>query len=142
MTSKYSSVFISFPLVFKEVLFLNTEIIEESEITKDDCVLEIGPGLGAITDYLVTTGKPLICVELDKRLYADLKHKFKNYKNLNLINNDFLEVDLASVTKDYKNIIVVANIPYSITTPIILKCLSFEKIRCLFIMVQKEVADK
>ena len=107
-----------------------------------DCILEIGPGLGAITEYLVSTNKPVICIELDKRLYADLKHKFKNYKNLNLINNDFLQVDLEQLTKQYKKLIVIANIPYSITTPIVLKCLSFNKIRTLYIMVQKEVADK
>lgn len=107
-----------------------------------DCILEIGPGLGAITQYLVTTKKPVICIELDKRLYADLKGKFKNYSNLNLINDDFLEVDLDQLTKQYKKVIVIANIPYSITTPIILKCLGFNKIKTLYIMVQKEVANK
>lgn len=107
-----------------------------------DCILEIGPGLGAITEYLVNTNKPVIGVELDKRLYADLKSKFKKQTNLTLVNNDFLEIDLSELTKKYKSVIVIANIPYSITTPIILKCLSFGKIKTLYIMVQKEVADK
>ena len=135
-SKKMGQNFLSNPLVIDEIC------ANIPDLSNYDCILEIGPGLGAITEYLVSNNKPLICVELDKRLYADLKHKFKNCKNLDLINNDFLEVDLASITKDYKNIIVVANIPYSITTPIILKCLSFDKIRCLYIMVQKEVADK
>ncbi|MCQ3907431.1 MAG: 16S rRNA (adenine(1518)-N(6)/adenine(1519)-N(6))-dimethyltransferase RsmA [Mycoplasmoidaceae bacterium] len=106
-----------------------------------DCILEIGPGLGAITNYLVTTHKPVICVELDKRLCASLSHTFKN-TNIKLINDDFLELDLDKVASQYKRIIVIANIPYSITTPIILKCLANKKIKTLYIMVQKEVADK
>ncbi|XQP55835.1 MAG: 16S rRNA (adenine(1518)-N(6)/adenine(1519)-N(6))-dimethyltransferase RsmA [Mycoplasmoidaceae bacterium] len=128
--------------------FLSNQIIIDEicehipDLSNYDCILEIGPGLGAITQYLVQTNKPLICIELDKRLYADLKIKFKQYNNLQLINNDFLEVDLDSITKQYKHIIVIANIPYSITTPIVLKCLSFNKIKTLYIMVQKEVADK
>lgn len=112
------------------------------DLSNYDCILEIGPGLGAITSYLVKTDKPVICVELDKRLYAEIKTKFNSYKNLTLVNNDFLEVDLNELTKGYKNIIVIANIPYSITTPIVLKCLNFMPIKTLYIMVQKEVADK
>ena len=112
------------------------------DLTDYDCILEVGPGLGAITNYLVKTDKPVICVELDKRLYADLKIKFKNYKNLQLINNDFLEVDLDQLCKQYNKVILIANIPYSITTPIVIKALSFNKIKQLYIMVQKEVADK
>lgn len=107
-----------------------------------DCILEVGPGLGAITNFLVKTGKPVVCVELDKRLYADLKTKFNNVKNLTLINNDFLEVNLDNLCKKYDSVILIANIPYSITTPIVVKALSFNKIKQLYIMVQKEVADK
>ena len=135
-SKKMGQNFLSNPIVIDEIC----ERIPD--LSQYDCILEIGPGLGAITEYLVTVNKPLICVELDKRLYADLKHKFKDCKNLQLINNDFLELDLETITKSYKNIIVIANIPYSITTPIILKCLSFYKIKTLYIMVQKEVADK
>lgn len=112
------------------------------DLNNYDCIIEIGPGLGAITEYLVTVNKPLICIELDKRLYAGLKQKFKKANNLTLVNDDFLEIDLDSITKQYKNIIVIANIPYSITTPIVLKCLAFNKIQTMYIMVQKEVARK
>lgn len=128
--------------------FLSNQIIIDEicehipNLDQYDCILEIGPGLGAITSYLIQTNKPLICIELDKRLYAELKTKFKKANNLQLINNDFLEIDLSSITQQYKNIIVIANIPYSITTPIILKCLGFNKIKTLYIMVQKEVATK
>lgn len=135
-SKKMGQNFLSNPIVIDEIC----EHIPD--LTNYDCILEIGPGLGAITEYLVTLGKPLICIELDKRLYADLKYKFKKQANLKLINDDFLDVDLNSLTNDYKNIIVIANIPYSITTPIVLKCLSFNKIKTLYIMVQKEVADK
>lgn len=112
------------------------------DLSSYDCVIEIGPGLGAITNNLSLKAKHLICVELDKRLYAQLKPKFKSFKNVEIINDDFLEVDLERMCSKYKTIIVVANIPYSITTPIILKCLSFNKIKTLYIMVQKEVAEK
>lgn len=135
-SKKMGQNFLSNPIVIDEIC----EHIPN--LDNYDCVLEIGPGLGAITEYLVSTNKPIICVELDKRLYADLKLKFKKAGNLNLINDDFLQVDLNKLTSQYKSIIVIANIPYSITTPIILKCLSFDKIRTLYIMVQKEVADK
>lgn len=135
-SKKMGQNFLSNPIIIDEIC----EHIPD--LSNYDCVLEIGPGLGAITDYLATTSKPLICVELDKRLYADLKNKFQQNDNLTLINDDFLELDLEKVTKQYKKIIVIANIPYSITTPIILKCLSFYKIKTLYIMVQKEVADK
>lgn len=111
-------------------------------LDKYDCILEIGPGLGAITQYLINLGKPLICVELDKRLFAELKNKFNEKTNLTLINDDFLDINLNKITKAYNNVIVIANIPYSITTPIIIKCLSFNKIKTLYIMVQKEVANK
>ena len=112
------------------------------DLSKYDCVIEIGPGLGAITSFLVEKSSKLICIELDKRLYADLKTKFSRHKNLKIINDDFLELDLQTLCSQFKKVIVVANIPYSITTPIILKSLSFNKIKALYIMVQKEVADK
>lgn len=128
--------------------FLSNQIIIDEicqqipNLESYDCILEIGPGLGAITSYLVKQKKPLICIELDKRLYTDLQTKFKKHHNLTLVNNDFLDVNLSELTNQFNNIIVVANIPYSITTPIILKCLSFNKIKTLYIMVQKEVANK
>lgn len=125
-----------------DINIINKIIDLAPDLTQYDAVIEIGPGLGAITQLLVKKVDRLICVELDKRLYADLKIKFKNYKNLQLINDDFLEINLENLCKEFKNVIVVANIPYSITTPIVVKCLSFNKIKSLYIMVQKEVADK
>lgn len=135
-SKKMGQNFLSNPIIIDEIC----ERIPN--LNRYDCILEIGPGLGAITEYLLTVNKPLICVELDKRLYANLNKKFKNHKNLKLINNDFLQVNLDDVCQLYNNVIVIANIPYSITTPIVLKCLSHPKIKTLYIMVQKEVADK
>ncbi len=112
------------------------------DLNSYDCVIEIGPGLGAITSFLAGRSPKLICIELDKRLYFDLKKKFAKYQNLEIINDDFLELDLPKLCHKFKKIIIVANIPYSITTPIILKSLSFKKIKTLYIMVQKEVADR
>ena len=125
----------------------NTEVINNiceniPDLSSYDCVIEIGPGFGAITSHLVCVCPHLICIELDKRLHAELKTKFLNKKNIELINDDFLKIDLQKICKPYKRIMIIANIPYSITTPIILKCLSFYKIKTLYIMVQKEVADK
>lgn len=111
-------------------------------LNKYDCILEIGPGLGAMTNHLIKQNKPVISIELDKRLYAFLVNKFNNNPNLRIINDDFLTVDLDKILSAYKNIIVIANIPYSITTPIVVKCLSYYSIKTLFIMVQKDVAIK
>lgn len=128
--------------------FLSDSLVIESicnnipNLDEYDCILEIGPGLGAITNYLISTNKPVISIELDKRLYQKIKTTFSGFKNFTVINDDFLETNLDKITTQYHNIIVVANIPYSITTPILLKCLKFNKIQALYIMVQKEVADK
>lgn len=112
------------------------------DLSNFDCVIEIGPGLGAITENLVQISPHLICIELDKRLFANLNTKFSSYKNTEIINDDFLDFDLDKKLSNFNNVIVIANIPYSITTPIILKCLRCQKIKTLYIMVQKEVADK
>lgn len=135
-SKKMGQNFLSNPIVIDEIC----ERIPK--LDQYDCILEIGPGLGAITQYLSQQSKPLICVELDKRLYANLYQQYKMKSNINLINDDFLNIDLDKLCLRYKNIIVIANIPYSITTPIILKCLGCDKIKTLYIMVQKEVADK
>lgn len=105
-------------------------------------IIEIGPGLGAITSFLVKTNKKIVAVELDKRLYDYLHKTFSHYHNLKLINNDFLELDLNNQEICPPNTLIFANIPYSITSPIILKCLASSNIKTLYIMLQKEVADK
>ena len=107
-----------------------------------DAILEIGPGKGVITRPLVSLNIPLFCIELDKRLFADLKIKYQACKNLTLINDDVLMVDFVKLFQPYKKIIIVANIPYNITSPIILKCLNEVKIDAMYLMVQKEVARK
>lgn len=112
------------------------------DFSQYDAILEIGPGMGVLTKYLLESKKPLFCVELDKRLFANLKDKFGNYTNLTLINDDVLMLDFAKLLQQYKKVIIVANIPYNITSPIILKCLNEPKILAMYLMVQKEVAHK
>ena len=107
-----------------------------------DVIFEVGPGKGAITNFLVKQNKPLVCLELDKRLYSDLKNKYLNNNNLHLFNDDVLDVDFVSLFKQYQKVIMVANIPYNITSPIIFKCLNENKIKKMYLMLQKEVAQK
>ena len=122
--------------------------IEVSNINKNDLVIEIGPGLGTLTKFLLETAGKVICIELDDRMVKILRDRFSNYDNFELINNDILKVDLNELIKKEKkqninNVKVVANLPYYITTPIIMKLLE-EKldITSITVMVQKEVADR
>ncbi len=124
------------------------KIVNASEITKEDCVIEIGPGLGTLTKELLEKAGKVISIELDKKMITILKDRFALYDNFELINNDILQVDLKNIIstekeKGLKNIKVVANLPYYITTPIIMKLLE-EKLdlESITVMVQKEVADR
>lgn len=124
------------------------KIVNASEITKEDCVIEIGPGLGTLTKELLEKAGKVISIELDKKMIAILKDRFSLYDNFELINNDVLQVDLKNIIaiekeKGFKNVKVVANLPYYITTPIIMKLLE-EKLdlESITVMVQKEVADR
>ena len=124
------------------------KIVNASEITKEDCVIEIGPGLGTLTKELLEKAGKVICIELDKKMLTILKDRFALYDNFELINNDVLQVDLKNIIltekeKGLKNVKVVANLPYYITTPIIMKLLE-EKLdlESITVMVQKEVADR
>lgn len=125
------------------------DVIDAANITKDDIVIEIGPGLGTLTKYLLNRAKKVICVELDNEMIKILKDRFFLYENLEIINNDILKIDLHNLIKKNKeelkveNIKIVANLPYYITTPIIMKLLE-EKldIHSITVMVQKEVADR
>ena len=124
------------------------KIVNASEITKEDCVIEIGPGLGTLTKELLEKAGKVISIELDKKMITVLKDRFALYDNFELINNDILQVDLKNIIstekeKGLKNIKVVANLPYYITTPIIMKLLE-EKLdlESITVMVQKEVADR
>ncbi|MBR6252543.1 MAG: 16S rRNA (adenine(1518)-N(6)/adenine(1519)-N(6))-dimethyltransferase RsmA [Clostridia bacterium] len=117
-------------------------IIEKSEITQNDVVLEIGPGLGTLTKELLKHSKRVIAVELDEDMCNILKNRFDN-GNLEVICDDILKIDLNEFTNKYGSIKVVANLPYYITTPIIMKLLESEyKIDSITVMVQKEVGDR
>lgn len=125
------------------------KIVESSKIDKQDLVIEIGPGLGTLTKYLLERAQKVICVELDKKMLNILNDRFSKYDNFTLINNDILAVNLKELineqkqNENIKNIKIVANLPYYITTPIIMKLLE-EKLdlESITVMIQKEVADR
>lgn len=121
-------------------------IIEGSELTKDDCVLEIGPGLGVMTQVLCEKAGKVLAVEIDRELIPILRVTLFGYYNVQLINEDILKLDLKSVLKDsFGNapVKVVANLPYYITTPIIMKLLEEDiNLKSITIMVQKEVGER
>ena len=129
------------------------EVISKAKISKDDIILEIGPGIGTLTSKLLETGAEVISVEVDLELIQPLKDRFFMYDNFTIISEDILKVDiyteilriLKEKKKDLGNrkIKVVANIPYYITTPIIFKLLENRNIVSeIYIMVQKEVAER
>ena len=117
------------------------KIVEISKADKNTDIIEIGPGLGAVTKYLVEMGKSLTAIEIDDRLYENLENQFGNYENFRLIKQDVLKTDISSLITD--NTIVVANLPYYITTPIITTLLENNyNLKSLTIMVQLEVAKR
>ena len=122
------------------------KIISAAGITKDDCVLEIGPGIGTMTQYLAESAGQVIAVEIDTNLLPILTDTLKDYSNGKVINQDILKVDINELVKEYNNgrpIKVVANLPYYITTPIIMGLFeSNVPIDNITVMVQKEVADR
>ena len=122
------------------------EIIEEAGVTQDDFVLEIGPGIGTMTQYLCEAARQVIAVEIDTNLIPILQDTLSEYNNVEVINEDILKVDINALADKYnsgKPIKVVANLPYYITTPIIMGLFeSHVPIDSITIMVQKEVADR
>lgn len=123
------------------------KIVESASISKEDLVIEIGPGLGTLTSSLIEKAGKIICIELDKKMLAILNDRFSLYENFELINNDVLKVDLKSLLeenlKEFKTAKVVANLPYYITTPIIMKLLEDKlPLESITVMVQKEVAER
>lgn len=132
---------------------INTEVVEKivnsSEITEEDMIIEIGPGLGTLTKYLLEKAGKVLCIELDTKMIKILNDRFSEYEKFELINEDVLKVDLNKIIKQnkenskIKNVKIVANLPYYITTPIIMKLLE-EKldIKSITVMIQKEVADR
>lgn len=121
-------------------------IIEASEITKDDFVLEIGPGIGTMTQYLAESAGKVIAVEIDKNLIPILGETLAEYDNVTIINEDILKLDINRLVEEEnggKPIKVVANLPYYITTPIIMGLFeSHVPLQSITVMVQKEVADR
>ena len=121
-------------------------IIRGAEITKDDFVLEIGPGIGTMTQYLCEAARQVVAVEIDKMLIPILEDTLSEYDNVEVINQDVLKVDIKSLAEEKNNgkpIKVVANLPYYITTPIIMGLFeSGVPIDSITILVQKEVADR
>ncbi len=122
------------------------KIIKGADIGKDDGVIEIGPGIGTLTQYLSEYAKEVVAIEIDKNLIPILDETLDGYNNVEVINRDVLEVDLNTLVRekfDTKRVKVVANLPYYVTTPIIMKFLEDEvPIRDIVVMVQKEVADR
>ena len=122
-------------------------IIDAAEVTKDDCVLEIGPGIGTMTQYLCENAREVVAVEIDKKLIPILENDtLAAYDNITIINEDILKVDINKIVQEKNGgrpIKVVANLPYYITTPIIMGLFeSHVPLDSITIMVQKEVADR
>lgn len=124
-------------------------IIESSKIGKQDLIIEIGPGLGTLTKELLERAGKVICIELDPKMITILKDRFSLYNNFEIIHEDVLKVDLQQIiqkekqNEDIKQAKIVANLPYYITTPIIMKLLEEKlELETITVMVQKEVADR
>ena len=122
------------------------KIIDCAEINSQDCVIEIGPGIGTLTQYLAESAKEVIAVEIDKNLIPVLEDTLSSYTNVTILNADILKVDINALVKEKNNgqpIKIVANLPYYITTPIIMGLFeSHVPLESITIMVQKEVADR
>lgn len=126
-------------------------IVSSSNIGKEDLVIEIGPGLGNLTEYILQNCKYALLVEIDPKMIEVLEYRFNDRNNFKLVNEDILKVDVDNMVKSieeeigykFKNIRVVANLPYYITTPILFKLLEDEnKIDTITVMIQKEVAER
>lgn len=135
---------------FGQNFLIDTHVLEKiiaaAGVTKEDCVLEIGPGIGTMTQYLAEHARQVIAVEIDKNLIPILGETLEEYTNVTIINEDILKIDIKSLAEQYNGgrpIKVVANLPYYITTPIIMGLFeSNVPIDNITVMVQKEVADR
>lgn len=140
----------AFQKKFGQNFLIDTHVLEKiiaaAGVTEDDCVLEIGPGIGTMTQYLAEHARSVVAVEIDKNLIPILQETLKEYENITVINDDILKIDINKLTEEYNGgrpIKVVANLPYYITTPIIMGL--FEggvPIDNITVMVQKEVAER
>lgn len=122
------------------------KIIESAQLTKEDCVLEIGPGIGTMTQCLAEEAGEVVAVEIDRNLIPILEDTLSAYNNVTILNEDILKVDISRIVEEHnggKPIKVVANLPYYITTPIIMALFeSHVPLHSVTIMVQKEMADR
>lgn len=119
------------------------DIVKKANVTKEDVVIEIGPGLGSLTKELINNAKKVIAIELDPNMIDILKSRFGIFDNFEVIYGDVLKIDLEELIKGYDSVKVVANLPYYITTPIIMKLLEDRlKIKSITVMVQKEVGER
>lgn len=125
---------------------INEDVLDDIQtllnISKFDCIVEIGPGLGHLTNRLLRFKKPLYLIELDKRLFDYLNKKYKNHPNITLFCDDVLQFDFKKITEQHKNPCIVANLPYSISSPFIIRFLQFIDIKCMYCMLQKEVVER
>ncbi|MER2234303.1 MAG: rRNA adenine dimethyltransferase family protein, partial [Leuconostoc mesenteroides] len=122
-------------------------IVEAAEITAEDYVIEIGPGIGALTEQLARSAKKVLAFEIDSQMVEVLADTLKPYDNVKVIENDVLKVDLAKVISeefgDNAHVKIVANLPYYITTPILIQLLrSNINWDNIVVMMQREVADR
>ena len=144
----------NFQKKFGQNFLIDTHVLDKichaSGLGKNDLAIGIGPGIGALTQYLANAAKSVVAVEIDKNLLPILNETLAKYENISIINADFLKVDLEKLIEecrqkygDFENIRIVANLPYYITTPIIMNVLeSHTHIDSITVMIQKEVADR
>lgn len=119
------------------------DIVEGSEVNKEDLVIEIGPGVGTLTSELLKRAKKVYAVELDEGLIPILKEELKDFDNFELVHKDALKVNFNELIGEEKSVKMVANLPYYVTTPIIAKLLNEDyNFKSLTIMIQKEVGER
>ncbi len=118
------------------------KIIKTGDISEEDVVLEVGPGVGTLTEAIAMSGAEVAAVEIDRTLIPILENELKGFKNVRIINEDILKVDVKALSEEYgKPLKVIANLPYYITTPIIMNLLEEElPVSLIVVMIQKEVA--
>ena len=122
---------------------VSRDIVNGAEVTEEDLVIEIGPGVGTLTAEILKKAKRVVAVELDSRLIPVIQEELGHNEKLTLINGDALKVDFKEIIGDEKSVKLVANLPYYVTTPIIVKLLKEKhNFKSLTIMIQKEVAER
>ena len=135
---------------FGQNFLIDTRVLEKivaaAGVTKDDCVLEIGPGIGTLTQYLAEAAGHVIAVEIDRNLIPILEETLAEHENVTVVNQDILKTDIKGLADAYhggRPLKVVANLPYYITTPIVMSLLEGEDlVDSITVMVQKEVAER